>query len=251
MTKPTGRARGRPKTKEYVTLMARVPQDLVEQVQRYARLHRQTISELIRDGLEWRITEGDPSTVLAYDTYREGPQEFLSDRNETPLDLLLEDTGSAERESLLSDTNREVVETILSDTHGDDALPSATLEPAMEIILSYTNRDAAYLSDTNTGDVIMSDTKAVSADMMSDTNSPLAETAPPRRVGRAPGPLRQRIVALLDEHPEGLTAEGLRSALDLDQGSRIGDVLQGMRRSGAVVVRGEGRTRRYCAAPEA
>jgi len=32
MTKPTGRPRGRPKTKEYVTLMARFPQDLADQV---------------------------------------------------------------------------------------------------------------------------------------------------------------------------------------------------------------------------
>jgi hypothetical protein len=37
-----------------------MPQDLLDRVQRYARLHRQSISALIREGLEWRITEGDP-----------------------------------------------------------------------------------------------------------------------------------------------------------------------------------------------
>ena len=36
MTKPTGRPRGRPKVKEYVTLMARVDVALADQVKRYA-----------------------------------------------------------------------------------------------------------------------------------------------------------------------------------------------------------------------
>ena len=57
MTKPTGRPRGRPKTKEYVTLMARVPQDLADRVQRYAGLHQQSISVVLRDGLELLLEE--------------------------------------------------------------------------------------------------------------------------------------------------------------------------------------------------
>jgi hypothetical protein len=68
MTKPTGRPRGRPKTKEYVTLMARVPQDLADRVQRYAGLHQQPISVVLRDGLELLLEE---------DRYR----PFLSDSN--------------------------------------------------------------------------------------------------------------------------------------------------------------------------
>jgi hypothetical protein len=36
---------------------------LLDRVQAYARMHRQSISELIRDGLEWRITEGDPRSL--------------------------------------------------------------------------------------------------------------------------------------------------------------------------------------------
>src|SRR5712691_3780088 len=68
MTKPTGRPRGRPKTKEYVTLMARVPQDLADRAQRYAGLHQQSISVVLRDGLELLLEE---------DRYR----PFLSDRN--------------------------------------------------------------------------------------------------------------------------------------------------------------------------
>lgn len=53
--KPTGKPRGRPKTKDYETLVARVPSDLVERVKRYAGIHLQSVSELIRDGLEMRL----------------------------------------------------------------------------------------------------------------------------------------------------------------------------------------------------
>ncbi len=80
MTKPTGNPRGRPKTKEYATLMARIPQELVERVTRYAGLHRQSISVVIREGL-LLLLESDPyghfmsdmkeeraETYIAYDT---------------------------------------------------------------------------------------------------------------------------------------------------------------------------------------
>jgi hypothetical protein len=40
--------------------MARVPRDFAEQVKRYAARHRQSISELIRDGLVWRIEQDTP-----------------------------------------------------------------------------------------------------------------------------------------------------------------------------------------------
>ena len=57
MTKPTGRPRGRPKTKEYVTLMARVDLTLADEVKRYASLHRQPISVVIRDALTLLMEE--------------------------------------------------------------------------------------------------------------------------------------------------------------------------------------------------
>ena len=59
----TGRPVGRPKTKDYKTISLKMPQALLERVQTYAGQHRQTISELIRDGLEWRMTDGDPRDV--------------------------------------------------------------------------------------------------------------------------------------------------------------------------------------------
>lgn len=70
MTKPTGRPRGRPKTKEYVTLMARVPQDLAERTQRYASRKRQTISEVLRDGLLVLLQDEDPYRPFMSDKKR-------------------------------------------------------------------------------------------------------------------------------------------------------------------------------------
>ena len=45
--------------KAYTTLMARLPQELADQVKQYASQHRCTVSELIRDGLEMRLEAGE------------------------------------------------------------------------------------------------------------------------------------------------------------------------------------------------
>jgi hypothetical protein len=144
MTKPTGRPRGRPKTKHYTTLMARVDMTLADQVKRYAALHRQPLSVVMRDALALFMEEypagGDrtvPHQLTAHD--------FLSDRYEAPLDMLLAETDSAERDALVSDTNEVVIQSILSDTNAD-----------------------AHL---------VSDTKTVSADIVSDTNIPSYDPA--------------------------------------------------------------------------
>ena len=68
MTKPTGRPRGRPKTKEYASITVRMDMALVDQVQRYARLKRQTISEVVRDGLQVLLSEHDPWHPLGPET---------------------------------------------------------------------------------------------------------------------------------------------------------------------------------------
>lgn len=64
--KSTGRPVGRPKTKEYITLLARVPADLAVLVKRYAGQHGQSVAELIREGVEWRIGDGDPRGMGLY-----------------------------------------------------------------------------------------------------------------------------------------------------------------------------------------
>jgi len=99
MTKPTGRPRGRPKTKEYVTLMARVDVALADQVQRYARLHRQTISDVLRDGLQALFSEQDPWHPIMSDTNRD--TAIVSDMNGVIEEKVSDRNGD---EKIMSDT---------------------------------------------------------------------------------------------------------------------------------------------------
>ena len=179
MTKPTGRPRGRPKTKEYVTLMARVDVTLADEVKRYASLHRQPISVVIRDALTL-LMEEYPFAADRSEPHRLAAHEFLSDRYESPLDILIGESDSTELEDLLSDTNREAVKTMLSDTSGRDAYASDTKE-AMTAITSDDNTDRAAVptrtpararsrkvSDRKVGDDNTSDTKADQSSILSD-----------------------------------------------------------------------------------
>lgn len=64
-----------------------------------------------------------------------------------------------------------------------------------------------------------------------------------KRSGRRRSPMGQRILDLLAQHPEGLSAEQLRGYLSPER--PIGDTLAGMRKTGAVQIMGEGRQQRY------
>jgi len=55
--------------------------------------------------------------------------------------------------------------------------------------------------------------------------------------------MRQRILTLLGEHPEGLSTEQIRAYLTPDK--PIGDTLQGMRTSGVVRTEGSRKDMRY------
>ena len=65
------------------------------------------------------------------------------------------------------------------------------------------------------------------------------ESAPQERYGE----MRAQILALLTEHPEGLSAEQIRVYLKAEK--PLGDTLQGMRRQGKVHTRGKGKDMRY------
>jgi hypothetical protein len=183
MTKPTGRPRGRPKTKAYVTLMARVDITLADEVKRYASLHRQPISVVIRDALTL-LMEEYPVAADRSGPHRLTAHEFLSDRYESPLDTLIGETDSAEVEVLLSDTNEAMVEAMLSDTSEGDEYASDTKE-AMTDRVSDDNRDGAAarigaparkrsqkVSDKKAVDDNVSDTKEGKSSILSDTNGP-------------------------------------------------------------------------------
>jgi hypothetical protein len=63
------------------------------------------------------------------------------------------------------------------------------------------------------------------------------------RGGRPRSALGQRILTLLGAHPEGLSAEQIRVYVSPER--PIGDILNGMRRTGAVQAFGQGRKLRY------
>jgi len=71
------------------------------------------------------------------------------------------------------------------------------------------------------------------------TEEATARPAPKRKRGE----MRQRILALLSEHPEGLSAEQIRAYLQPE--TPLGDTLQGMQKGGVVTTHGEGRRKRY------
>jgi Ribbon-helix-helix protein, copG family len=56
----TERSVGRPTTKDSTTVSLTMPQDLLDRVRRYARAQGQSVSALMREGLEWCLTAGDP-----------------------------------------------------------------------------------------------------------------------------------------------------------------------------------------------
>src|SRR5713101_9336899 len=102
--KRTGRPPGRPKTKEYVTLMARVPQDIADQAKRYAGLHRHTMSDILREGLLMLLQEQDPYRPFLSDT--NAVQKIVSDVNSLP---------NMEGREIMSDMNMR--EEIMSDVN--------------------------------------------------------------------------------------------------------------------------------------
>ena len=66
---------------------------------------------------------------------------------------------------------------------------------------------------------------------------------PQSRAGRPRSALGQRILQVLEQHPEGLSAEQIRAYVSPER--PIGDILSGMRRTGAVQTVGQGHNIRY------
>jgi hypothetical protein len=71
------------------------------------------------------------------------------------------------------------------------------------------------------------------------------EAPAPRKGGRPWSVMGQRIVVLLGEHPEGLSAGQIRAFLQPEK--PLGDTLQGLRKRQRVRTQGEGKAMRYFA----
>jgi hypothetical protein len=72
---PTGKPLGRPVTyttndERPVTRSLRIPRDLDARLTRYAARHRQSVTELLLDGIRWRLEQDDPrSAALSSEQY--------------------------------------------------------------------------------------------------------------------------------------------------------------------------------------
>src|SRR5262249_16246823 len=69
-----------------VTISLRLPKELHVRLEQYAAEHRQSISELVRDGLEWRLGEGDPRGLGAPST-QEDEAYYMSNTASTLADI--------------------------------------------------------------------------------------------------------------------------------------------------------------------
>jgi len=168
--KATGKTRGRPKTKEYKTLLSRVPQDLAELAERYAKQHGQSISELIREGLEWRIGDGDPRSNGLYLAEPMGINEKVYDSNTGNNTVASEQSDSATLlsaflaqlqansdrilQEVLQDSDKKVQEVLRSLTRQDDKLEALLRELARPSVLA--NNDV-YSSNTENAPSVVQD----------------------------------------------------------------------------------------------
>jgi predicted DNA-binding protein len=69
-----------------VTISMRLPKELHIRLEQYAAQHRQSISELVRDGLEWRLEEGDPRGLGAAST-QDDEAYYISNTTKTLADI--------------------------------------------------------------------------------------------------------------------------------------------------------------------
>jgi hypothetical protein len=120
MTKPTGKPRGRPKTKEYATLMARIPQELADQVKQYAGLHRQSISVVIREGLLLLLESDSYGKFMSDRKEARAETHIVSDRKEKEPEIVYD---TKEGDENMSDT-KAAVQKIVSDKN--EAAPETT-----------------------------------------------------------------------------------------------------------------------------
>jgi predicted DNA-binding protein len=69
---------------ELETVSFKAPKEFIERVKRYAKQRSRPVSELVRDGLEWRINEGDPLN-LRYETVTSGEATYEGNTGNTDI----------------------------------------------------------------------------------------------------------------------------------------------------------------------
>jgi hypothetical protein len=207
------------KDEKPATVSLRIPRDVYEQAQKYVKMRRpMTLTDLLLDGLRLRLeTPADPRDII------------LSDDNTVIQEL---------QEMIQAAVQREIGKlSAFMQPHGNLQgvihPPEATAEPA-----------PALSHDSNT---IIQEVEGIPlvdpSGISPDDNTVLQEQAQ-KRPGRQ-STLRQPIINLLREHPEGLTAVQIKVHLGIDK--NIGDTLAGMVRDHVIAKQGSGNAVRYLA----
>jgi hypothetical protein len=140
------------------------------------------------------------------------------------------DTPADPRDILLSDDNtviQEVQEMIRAAVQAEIGKLSAFMGPHI----------------STPGGTTAPETPAPPVPAISYNDNTVLQKESPREGGRPRGEMRQRILTLLGEHTEGLSAEEIR--VYLRPGKRLGDTLQGMRKQQKVQTRGTGKGMLY------
>jgi hypothetical protein len=140
--------RGRPTTKENPdhTVPARIPYDLWKRVELYAKLHKQSVSELVRDGLEMRL-EYDPrahrtpeSNIASTRIVRHLAEQL------TDLSTMLAAGADTLRENLELEGNTEYTKAEPEDIHAKLPVNDSVLQVLQETSSSLPSGEENYAS---------------------------------------------------------------------------------------------------------
>ena len=196
-----------------VSVTLRLPRDLYDQAQQHAKRRQTTLTELVREGLQRRLeTPTDPRDMLA-------SQDI---------------TVTQELRQMIAE---EVQAALVAQRFQAPEAPPTRQGEGKSKIQHYSNASAG----------IAEATPGTSREMPATDSTDAPTPAPARKSGRPRSAVGQRLLTLLQDHPEGLSAEQLRGYLAPSK--PIGDTLAGMRRLGTVQTQGHGRATRYFAAP--
>ena len=182
------------------------------------------IRELIRAELDARQAELDPVTDTVTETVTATVTEAVTETVTATLERDLPAMVRAIVEALALEAFDAPVTDMFSDVTETD-------DDSADTFGNVTDTEAPALPVTDT-------------DYGNATDIDAVEEAPaPRQTRRPRGEMRQHILTLLREHPEGLSAEEIRVFLKAEK--PLGDTLQGMRKQQKVRTQGTGRAVRY------
>jgi hypothetical protein len=127
--------------KAYTSLTARIPQDLADEAKRYAGIHRLSVSELIRDGLEMRLEAGDvpgrgapqrptPEAEVLHEVLRDALPQAVREVLPAVIHEVLQTLApriTAQFQEIIRKTVAEVL-------HGKTSLPTTETQGLTEVI---------------------------------------------------------------------------------------------------------------------